>query len=191
MGGEQTLMRKLLSVGVLAGILAGAVAFMAAPYMRIWSQLEETQMTQELVTALQQRVASQTKSNKAKAAKTAVRPQDVFVDGATAGIAGAELQSRLAQLVERNGGKVKALLVLPTSQGAKANLVSVNIVANLPFKGLQQALYDIEASTPLLFIDNIVINVPEGERRGQALKGPLRVDVTMLVSGYRSASPPS
>lgn len=191
MTGGQTMMQKLTTVGVLVAVLVVALGLAVAPYVRLFGLFEETATTQDLVATLDRRVDMQTKLFQKRAGGASVRPEDAFIAGETIGIAGANLQSRLAELVSRNGGKVKTLLVVPPTQGVKPNLVSVNIVANMTLEGLQGALYEIETSVPLLFVDNIAISVAERSRDRKAAAGAVRVDVTMLVSGYRAASPQS
>lgn len=190
MAGESTILNKATTVVVLAAVLAVATGLAIAPYVSFLGLVEETETTQQLVEALGRQVDNQKKLSAAATGRDVIRPENIFVTGETVGIAGAGLQSRLVELVSRNGGHVKALLVVPPPAGSKADVISVNVVANMPMTGLQAILYEIETSTPLLFVDNLVISVGEG-REAKALTGPLRVDVTMLVTGYRSAGPQS
>lgn len=190
MAGEATILNKATTVVVLAAVLAVAVGLAIAPYVSFLGLVEETETTQQLVDALGRQVENQKKLSAAATGRDVIRPEDIFVTGETVGIAGAGLQSRLVELVSRNGGHVKALLVVPPPAGSKADVISVNVVANMPMTGLQAILYEIETSTPLLFVDNLAISVGEG-REAKALTGPLHVDVTMLVTGYRSAGPQS
>ena len=191
MSGERTVLQKVTTLGVLAAVLWVAFGFAVLPYIKIFSLFEESATTQQLVDSLDRQVSKQQKISEKNAGSNSARPEEAFVTGETTGIAGAGLQSRLAELIGRNGGRVKALLVLPPSQGAKANLVSVNVVANVSLEGLREILYDIETSIPILFVDNIAISVGEDRRDKKANRGPVRVDVTMLVSGYRSLDPQS
>jgi general secretion pathway protein M len=85
-----------------------------------------------------------------------------FLEGQTVTIAGAVLLQRVIGAVTRVGGQVLSSQV--DLQGAHAKEDYVGVIANCEVDqpALQRLLYDIEAGMPFLFIDQLIVQAPEG-----------------------------
>jgi general secretion pathway protein M len=72
-------------------------------------------------------------------------------------IAATDLQQRVKNAVESNGGQLMSTQVLPaTSEGAFTK-VAIRVQMTSDTEALQKAFHALEAQTPLLFLDNIQI----------------------------------
>jgi general secretion pathway protein M len=102
-----------------------------------------------------------------------------FLEGQTITIAGAALLQRVAAAVTKVGGSVLSSQV--ELQGSQANDGFVSLIASCEVDqpALQQLLYDVEAGMPYLFVDQLVVQAPQGAA------GPdgLRMRVLLGVSG--------
>ena len=107
-----------------------------------------------------------------------------FLEGRTVTIAGAWHQSSgFAQPVNDAGGNVLSSQV--DLQGSETKQGYVSLSANLEIEqsNLQQLLYDIETGMPFLFIDQLVVQMPQSAGKiGSGLDSP-RMRVQIDVSG--------
>jgi general secretion pathway protein M len=111
-----------------------------------------------------------------------------FLEGRTVTIAGAALQQRVVGAVTEAGGNVLSTQV--DLQGSETKQGYVSLSANLEIGqgNLQQLLYDLETGMPFLFIDQLVVQMPQtAGRMGSATETP-RMRVQIDVSGQWQVS---
>jgi general secretion pathway protein M len=85
----------------------------------------------------------------------------LFLGGRTMTIAGATLEQRIKDAVERSGGVLTSSEVESDSPDAKDGFVRLTASIEVDQPGLQTILYEIEAGTPYLFVDKLSIQSPE------------------------------
>jgi general secretion pathway protein M len=98
-----------------------------------------------------------------------------FLEGQTITVAGAALQQRITAAVGKVGGNVLSSQVDLTGTLSKAGFVSLVASCELDQPAVQQLLYDLEAGMPFLFIDQLVVQAPEGGTGADAGGGKMRV----------------
>jgi general secretion pathway protein M len=112
-----------------------------------------------------------------------------FLEGRTVTIAGAALQQRVDAAVNEAGGNVLSSQV--DLQGSETRQGYVRLSANLEIdqSNLQQLLYELETGMPFLFIDQLVVQVPQaaGGRFDTGSETP-RMRVQIDVSGQWQVS---
>jgi len=108
-----------------------------------------------------------------------------FLEGATITVATASLLQRVAIAVTRFGGNVVSSQVETVSGQNNAEFINVVVASEIGQSDLQALLYDLEAGSPLLFIDRLTIQA--GDARS-ATTGNKRLQVTLGVSGRWQAS---
>jgi general secretion pathway protein M len=94
-----------------------------------------------------------------------------FLEGATANVAGAALQERVAAAVQAAGGNVLSSQVDLQGSEARQGYVSLSASCELSEEALQQLIYDLESGMPFLFVDQLVVQAPQthaGEGKGTA-----------------------
>jgi general secretion pathway protein M len=101
-----------------------------------------------------------------------------FLEGQTITVAGAALLQRVTAAVTKVGGNVLSSQVELEGRQAKDGFVSLTASCELDQPALQQMLYDLEAGMPFLFVDQLVVQAPQGS-------GPegTRMRVLLGVSG--------
>jgi general secretion pathway protein M len=102
-----------------------------------------------------------------------------FLEGATVTIAGAGLLQRVTAAVTKLGGNVLSSQIdLPGAQ-SRAGFLSIIASCDIDQGGLQRLLYDIEASQPFLFVDQLSVQAPANF----VSSGEGRLRVLLSVSG--------
>jgi general secretion pathway protein M len=110
----------------------------------------------------------------ASAAAASREPQgSPFIEGQTVTLAGAALLQRFAGSVTQVNGNVLSSQVDVNDAATKSGQVSLVASVELAQADLQKVLYDLEAGMPYLFIDQLVIQVPDTVARSEG--GRLRV----------------
>jgi general secretion pathway protein M len=106
-------------------------------------------------------------------------PVSPFLEGPTVTVAGAALMERVAGAITRFNGNILSSQVDLQGTQAKDGFVAVSVSCEIEQESLQKLLYDLEAGAPLLFVDQLVAQAPDGQN--SALAGKLRVLIS--VSG--------
>jgi general secretion pathway protein M len=101
------------------------------------------------------------------------------LEGPTVTVAGAVLMQRVAGAITRVGGNILSSQVDLQGNQAKDGFVAVSVNCEVEQPSLQKLLYDLEAGMPLLFVDQLVAEAPEGA--AGAAGGKIRVLIS--VSG--------
>src|SRR5262249_27239927 len=108
-----------------------------------------------------------------------VPPGSPFLEGDTVTVAGAALQQRVASAVTRQRGDVLSSQVDLQGTQAKHGFITLTVSLDVDQPGLQELLYDLEAGMPFLFVDQLMVESPQG------ITGPEggRLHVLLEVSG--------
>lgn len=80
-----------------------------------------------------------------------------FLEGHTATVASAALLQRITGAITQAGGTIVSTEVEPPGSGFNGYLKAV-VTCQLDQLTLQQVLYDLEAGTPFLFVDQLTVN---------------------------------
>jgi hypothetical protein len=138
---------------------------------------------QDVLARLETRARS--RSQPLGASRPAVAPPEAFLDAATAGLAGAELEAYVARLADQH-----AVLVSFGTQGQAGEEAgdSVRIEANLEvgLGELQVLLHQLETGTPYAFVDSMTVRTVAAT--GGAENAPLRVTLGLRALWRRRAA---
>jgi general secretion pathway protein M len=110
-------------------------------------------------------------------------PGSPFLEGPTVEVAGAALQQRVVSAVKNVGGNVLSSQVDLLGSETKQGYVSLSASCEVEQSALQQLLYDLESGMPFLFIDQLVVQVPQAERGIGAGPETARMRIQIDVSG--------
>lgn len=106
-----------------------------------------------------------------------------FLEGQTVTVAGAAILQRVASAVRQFGGNVLSSQVELEGTQSKGGMISVTMSCELDQPQLQQLLYDLEAGMPFLFVDQLVVQSPQGIGAGVTGSEGGRLRVLLGVSG--------
>jgi len=110
-------------------------------------------------------------------------PGSPFLEGATVNIAGAALQQRVVAAVGAAGGNVLSSQIDLQVSEAKQGYVSLSASCEIAENALQQLIYDLESGMPFLFIDQLVVQVPQTNVGIGGDTAPARMRLQIDVSG--------
>jgi general secretion pathway protein M len=106
-----------------------------------------------------------------------------FLEGPTVEVAGAELQQRVVAAVREAGGNVQSSQVDLQGPQAKQGYVSLSANCEVAQGALQPLLYDLESGMPFLFIDQLVVQMPQSGGGAGVETEAARMRVQIDVSG--------
>ena len=183
--------RRIVAVGLLVAVIVlvwgTVVAPLAAGYARdldiiarLPQSLSRTGNQQEEISALERELQGLKKNPEATAGLLA---------GSNQSIVAAQLQERLRVLVDRSHGELRRTQVLAATDAGNFRRIAVRADLVLSLAGLQQVVYDLEAASPYLFIDNLDIKQHQSARDDGSgdeknVQPDQRLDVNLDLSGY-------
>jgi general secretion pathway protein M len=106
-----------------------------------------------------------------------------FLKGPNESIAAAQLQNQLKITVEGSNGELKSSQVLPAHEDGEFRRITVRGQALMSLAALQHVVYDLEASVPYLFLENIEIAERNDHTKKLISDDPL-LDVSFDLSGF-------
>ncbi len=111
--------------------------------------------------------------------------EDGFFQDKTRSLAAADLQQLIQTLVREAGGYIISAQVLPERENEN---VFPEIVVNVHLRGslevLQQLLYSMTLSSPLLFVDNLLVQYYDGASDYDEDDGADELEVHLDVAAY-------
>lgn len=116
-------------------------------------------------------------------------PGPGLLHSANESLAAAELQSRFKAAIEAAHGELRSLQTLPSRMDGGFRRITIRGQATVNTAGLREALYDLEAASPLLFLDNVQIDArPDRSGRPGAAENP-NLDLRLDIYGYMRSAP--
>lgn len=111
-----------------------------------------------------------------------------LLQGTSAALAQATLESDIKAIAKDNGADVRSADILPVDRVRDFEVISIQYDLSVPMSRLRDLTYAIESHTPYLFIDHVVISGGQGfEAENNAPRDP-SLDVRWTVHGYRWAA---
>jgi general secretion pathway protein M len=99
----------------------------------------------------------------------ALAPVAAFVNAPTQGLAGAQLQAYFATVVSDQHATLISSGAEPTSREDAPDVIRIQATLDITMRGLQAVLYQLESSTPYVFVDSLTVatSTPTGQRGNQ------------------------
>lgn len=184
-------LRRALALSLFGSMLFGAYAILARPLLD--SYMRDQKTAEELQVALShlQRTARELPALQRHLEELQrVRPQQAgYLDGQNETLAAATLQERLKSLVLREGGQFKSAQILPPRDVDKTRRLAVRGQMVLGLPALQRVIYEIEASAPFLFVDNLDIRAITSSQKSKSTDEAVLLDIHLDLYGFmRSAA---
>lgn len=123
------------------------------------------------------------------ALKQAQSKADGFLEGTSDTLIAAQIQNRVKSLADGAKTELKSSQVLPAEADGKVKRIAIRDQISATTAGLLAIFHDIEAQTPLLFLDNVTLQVRPITLRDR--DGPVTgdtIDVQFDVYGYSHGS---
>jgi general secretion pathway protein M len=166
-------------------VLAAMVSLAAAPYVRLSALEQSIARNQETLSDQRQQISREAQVRR-ETSDIAALGQDasLLIEGETTGIAGANLQRLLSDLVLKYGGIASSLQILPPNDDGNLVRISMSLSMSVNVDGLREILYRLETGAPLIFIDDISVHTMQDGFRDPDPHyiGPL--DVVLKLSAF-------
>lgn len=157
----------------------------ALPFVRV-SSLEQTiEQKQNELFQLRKQITREGELRRENSDLAALgHDASLLLEGETTGIAGANLQRLLHELVLEHDGAASSFQILPPKEDGNLMRIPISLSIRVGMDGLRDILYRIETGTPLIFIDDITLRpAPKRFRAPDPhFLGPF--DVTLQVSAF-------
>lgn len=110
-----------------------------------------------------------------------------FLKASAASLSAAEIQERVRQFIEGNGGRLISVQVGQPKEEGRFRQVTVTVQANASIVGTRKLLYAIETAEPYLFVDSLTVRaqVPPGFKPAPGFEPEMFIQLD--ISGFALA----
>lgn len=176
---------RALALALLAGALAAPVLGVVLPLGEEYGDAKARVAQDAMTLERYQRIAARLSQQRATLATLAARRdrQDGFLSGGNDSLIGARLQDRIKTAAEAARAELRTTQLLPPRADGDFRAIALRVEMTGALPALQNILYDIETSTPTLFVDNIDLRAHPMDRRDGSDDDP-PLDASFEVYGY-------
>jgi general secretion pathway protein M len=160
---------QLLSTGVLAALLLACIIAIAVSFQMRSNAVQDLADRSELLSRIEARAKA---SNDARARSGAVAPAAAFLDAATQGLAGAQLQAHVEQMASVHHAVLISSSIEPAKREDPPDSIRLQATVDLSLQALQTLLYQLESGTPYVFVDSLAVQI-SGATTQHATEDPL------------------
>lgn len=180
------LLNRLLAFSLLLGIVAGVHLLVVEPLRQRHAALDNSiGISLELLQRFARENVDPAALERQRDALRIRRPATTgLLRGDNETLAGAFVQSFLITTVERAGGSVRSVQVLPVREEHGLRRVSARAQLHLTTTALRDVLHRIEGSDPYLFVDNLDIRQSQQPRQGEEETEEMGLLVRFDLHGY-------
>lgn len=177
--------QSYVAIGLLFAFIAILATAAAAPYWHIWGLDQAIAEKQNSLPELRAQISRENVLKKEHNDLRALgQDKSLLLEGDKTGVAGANLQSLVNNLITAHGGTTSSIQILPPKEDGNLTRISVSMSISVGTDGLRDIVYSLETGTPLIFIDDLIVRAVHDDFRPPEPHyiGPL--DVTLQVSGF-------
>ena len=171
---------KLLALALAAASAGLALFATALPVSRALQLRTEIQAGSERLAAIRSAERGERGGEDATIAK-------LLIDGGSSSRATAEMLNRLSAVSGRHGIAIRSSNVIRTKQNGELSEISIQINYQAGISAVRGLLHEIETGTPMLIIDELNMRTLTSASQTAAPDEPVRLDVTMTVSGLTAS----
>lgn len=185
--------QRWLAVGLLLLVLM--LVIFAAVVPLISTGLEYHEEKQELAFRLQRYRQVVDKKDTVAASieriKQQYRERGYFSNRDTVALASADLQKFIKAAISQAGGELTSTQVLPSSNKSGFNQISIKVRMSGDIEVLRNVLHEIEATVPIMVIDQLDIRPVRGRRnrRTRQIEPSNKLNVNFQAVSFMRAEP--
>jgi general secretion pathway protein M len=121
---------------------------------------------------------SRSVANRSRQTKPSAAPVLAFLDAPTSGLATAQFQAYLSQLVTDQNAVLVSSGVPPADRDDKGDTIRVQFTLNATLPNLQSLLYRLESGAPYVFVDALLVQ-PSGSGERATADPVLKVNLSV------------
>jgi general secretion pathway protein M len=103
----------------------------------------------------------------------------------TDALAAVELQNRVSEAINKNGGTIRSIQPLPSEKEDEFQRVTLRVQLTTTIESLFHIVYELETTQPFLFLDNVEIKSRPPRIAADGEAGELPLTVTLDLYGYQ------
>lgn len=177
--------RRKAAIGFLAAAIVTAVAAIALPLWLSHMHYDEAldDIDRRLVRYERLAAARPALQQKLEAVR-ALGSRKYFLKASAASLSAAEIQERVRQFVEGQGGRLISVQVAQPKEEGSFRQVTVTVQANANVAAMRKILHAVETGEPYLFVDSMTIRsqVPPGFKPAPGFEPEMFIQLD--ISGY-------
>lgn len=158
----------LLSVGALGAVLVICVSVLGLSLQARVEAAQERDARSEVLSQLEAHL----KARNARPRSGAVAPTAAFLSAPTQGLAGAQFEAYLQQAAAAQHATIISSGLDPTRHDDGPDAIRLQATLDMNLEALQRLLYQLESSTPYVFVDSLSVQIP-GTVTQRAVEDPL------------------
>jgi general secretion pathway protein M len=167
---------QAISIGALSLLLL-ACAFAVGLSLQMRSDaVQELRDRREVLSHLE---AHRRSGPDTRGRPTAVAPAVAFLDAPTSGLAAAQLQAYLSQVVASQHAVLISSGVEPARREDAPDSIRVQATVDVGQKSLQALVYQLESRTPYVFVDSLAVQPPSATVQHGPQEPTLRVTLSL------------
>lgn len=180
--------RRQVALGLLAGAVLVLAAAIAIPLWLAHRHYDEAleDIDRRLVRYERLAAARPQLQQKLEAVR-ALGSRKYFLKASAASLSAAEIQERVRQFVEGNGGRLISVQVASPKEDGRFRQINVTVQANANIMAARKILHAMEASEPYVFVESLMIRaqVPPGFKPAPGFEPEMFIQLD--VSGFAIA----
>jgi general secretion pathway protein M len=161
---------RTAALSLLVFVIGALYLLIVSPVIEAYRSTDEA--SQEVLEQLAryENISKTNPNRKAELEKLAKQQSrsGVYLAGDTDALAAAGLQEDVGVKIEKNGGKVRSMQILPVKTDGDFKRVSVRVQLTATLGSFARILYALESGKPYVFIDNLDV---KNRRARKAKKG--------------------
>ena len=177
---------RALSLGLLLAVILAAYQLAVAPLLTAYADSDRQIAEVEDQLARFSRIAQLRPAYEEQMKELGQRlaAGGIYLKGETDSLSGAELQARISGLIERSGGRVRSIQILPAGEDEGFRKVGARVQLTATLGALEKVLYSLEAAKPFVFIENLDIKNRRARRRKKDQEANTDPELTIRFDAF-------
>jgi hypothetical protein len=158
---------RLAALALLIAVLGAVYLYGVMPLFAAYRDIDaEIEGAEELLAGFERIAARrQTYEDQLETLGRRQTGVGIYLSGTTNALAAADLQDRVKDAVEANGGQLRSIQILPEKADGAFTRVSVRVQLTANMAGFHRILYSLESGKPFIFVDNLDVRNRRARRR--------------------------
>jgi general secretion pathway protein M len=184
-------LRRVLAITILVVLVFALFSHIVAPVLEGYRSDRRSIDLMQAAIARSQDGANDLPALRAELAGLRQQPtsQGGFLQGPNESMIAAQLQNRVKRVVETARGELRSTQILPSREEGRFRRIAIRGQMTVSIAALQRTFYELESTSPLLFIDNVEIRARPAQRQRDRSSQDTALEVRFDVYGYQRSAP--
>lgn len=184
-------LRRVLAIAILVTLVFAVFSGIVAPVLEGYqADLRSIDLMRAAI-ARSQGIANDLPAFRSELAGLQQQPtsQGGFLQGPNESMIAAQFQNRVKHVVETARGELRSTQILPSREEGRFRRIAIRGQMSVGTAALQRTFYELESTSPFLFIDNVEIRARLAPRQRDRSSQEMVLEVRFDVYGYQRSAP--